>query len=620
MATTPVLVRNARDTHDNQLAPSVNYSKIERVVLRGNSGQSIYAYLYFSRPFPLGVTVLSATLRLYQADAFPASRTIIAKRITASWDVSRLNFNNRPAVTTTGQNSVTKAASPAGTEWAFNVQPIMQAVADGAAWWGIRLELTTAASARFWSTEYAANPALIPTLEVSWSDAPDAPSTLAPSANRAVSVAKPVLRFDFTDVSGDTSLQAVQVQINPTDVWTAPAFDSGVVATSEPQLDLNTTAYAGLANGASTFWRVRVQDGAGLWSAWSTSAQFRRVNKGVLTITNPAVAPNNFVEEPTPPIAWTFTGATQQAYQVAISKTSDPWNYLWVANKKTATDTSITPPSGIITENGTSYRLSVYIQDTVQRESTPGDDVTVVDRRDFTYNLTGTVTAVPTLTVTGQSPYPWAQLDWTRATAPDSFVIVRDGKVIRDNIAPADVLVSGTSYRFVDRTAHPRRNTVWEVRAVVNGKTSSGNATATRRLEPIGIWLSDEARSLNVGIMGRDGHADFDAEMVEAGENINVLGSSIPRRITQALGGYQGTVSGALVSDAPASGVTAQQARDVLMELKRYAGRPRWLTLGDMTIKVVIHNVSVVPSPHPDVDFDVSFAFFQTDQLFTAVM
>lgn len=619
MATTPVLVRNARDTYTQQNAVAKNFQATSKMAMRTSSGTNCYIYVYFSRPFPIGVTVLSATLRMYQAEAWSGTRTITAKRVTSTWDVSRITYGNQPAVTTAGQAALTVGATPAGTEWAFNVQPIMQAVSDGAAWWGFRLEVNEATARWFYSTQYATNPQYAPTLEVAWSDAPDAPSTLSPSANRAVSIAKPVLRFDFTDVSGDTSLQAVQVQINATNVWTAPTFDSGTVATSEPQLDLNATAYAGLANGASAWWRVRVQDGAGLWSAWSTGAQFRRVDRGVLTLTNPAASPNNFVEEPTPPISWTFTGQTQQAFSVGVSLVSDPWTYLYMSSKVTSTDTSFTLPTGVITRNGTAYRVSVWVWDTVQREATPNDGVPSVIRRDFTYNLTGTVSAVPTLAVTSQSPYPWAQLDWTRATAPDSFVIVRDGRVIRDNIDPVDVFVSGTSYRFVDRTAHPQRSSTWEVRAVVNGKTSSGNATATTKLTPKGIWLSDEARSQNVCIVGRDGHADFDAEMVEAGENIAVLGSSVPVRITQAMGGYQGTVSGAIVSDAPVSGVSAQQARDILLDLKRYAGRKRWLTLGDMTIQVVIHNVSVTPSPNPDIDFDVTFAFFQTDRLFAPV-
>jgi len=619
MATTPVLVRNARDTYTQQNAASKNFQATAKMALRTSSGANCYAYVYFTRPFPLGVTVLSATLRVYQADTITGSRTITAKRVTTAWDVSRVNYANQPAATTTGQAALTWGAGPAGTELAFNVQPIMQAVADGAAWWGFRLEINEATARWLFSTQYAANPQYAPTLEVAWSDAPDAPSTLAPAGNRAVSIAKPTLRFDFTDVSGDTSLQAVQVQINPTNVWTAPAFDSGAVATSDPQLDLNATAYVGLAAGASVFWRVRVQDGAGLWSAWSTPAQFRRVARGALTVTNPAVAPNNFVEETTPPISWTFTGATQQAFSVGISLVSDPWTYLYMSGRKTSTDTSFTPPSGVLTQNGAAYRVSVWVWDNVDREATPEDGVPTVVRRDFTYNLTATVTPTTALTVTSQTPYPWAQLDWTRATAPDSFAIVRDGVVIRDNILPSEVFVSGTSYRFVDRTAAPQRSTTWEVRAVVNGRTSSGNATATRTLTPKGIWLSDEARQLNVCILGRDGHADFEAEMVEAGENITVLGSAVPVRRTQAMGGYQGTVTGAIVSDAPVAGVSAQQARDTLLELKRFAGRTRWLTLGDMTIPVIIHNVSIAPTPNPDIDFDVSFSFFQTNRSFQPV-
>ena len=64
-------------------------------------------------------------------------------------------------------------------------------------------------------------------------------------------------------------MQSIQVQTNATDVWTAPTFDSGTVASSTPELDLNTTSYAALTDGQVIYWRVRVQDMAGLWSLWS---------------------------------------------------------------------------------------------------------------------------------------------------------------------------------------------------------------------------------------------------------------------------------------------------------------------------------------------------------------
>jgi len=627
MPTTPVIYTNVRDTFVNANEPNKNWSNYGLLHVRQGGAGTHHTLLYVTRPIPLGVTVLSATLRLYQWDAWPATaKTVTVRRITSAWVLERVSYATAPTITTAGQTSLTKTGQPANTEWAFDVTAQVQAAADGAPWWGFRLEAGDSASGRFWAAE--GSPTFRPVLEVSWSDAPDAPTQLAPAGNRAVSIAKPTLRFDFTDIGGDTSLQAAQVQINATNVWTAPTFDSGTVMTSEPQLDLNTTAYAGITAGATAWWRVRVQDGAGLWSAWSEGAQFRRVAKPTVTITNPAVSPNNFVEEPTPPISWTVAGGTQTAYQVTIVEVANPTQYVWTTGKITSTANTVTLPnpapgdSAIITP-GVAYRVSVSIWDNVARENTPGDAIQTTAAREFTYAKTATVTPVASLTVTPQAPYPWAQLQWTRATAPDSFSIVRTdnlvgaSKVTATNLVPSDLLVSGTTYRYIDRDASPRRSTTWEVMAIVNGRTSSPNPTVSGSTNPTGIWLSDTARNVNVQILGRDGQASVDMTMPEKGETIDVVGSATPVRVTQALQGYSGHVAGALVTTDV---MTAQAARQALFELKRYPSRSCILTLGDMTILVKAFNISVASTPNPDIDFDVEFDFFQIGTPFKAVL
>ena len=52
------------------------------------------------------------------------------------------------------------------------------------------------------------------------------------------------------------------------------------------------------------------------------SESFKRDTKGTLTLTNPASG-TPVVEEPTPPISWTFTGETQASYQLTIVETTD---------------------------------------------------------------------------------------------------------------------------------------------------------------------------------------------------------------------------------------------------------------------------------------------------------
>src|SRR5690606_10791352 len=129
-----------------------------------------------------------------------------------------------------------------------------------------------------------------PELEIEWSDAPQAPTDLSPSGGRCVSIAKPTLRFDFTDNRGSTKIQACQVQIDDIDDdWSSVIFDSGTVPVEEPELDLARTdmpggVFDGLSGGQEVRWRVRVQDGSGQWSQWSEGRRFKRDVKGTLTI------------------------------------------------------------------------------------------------------------------------------------------------------------------------------------------------------------------------------------------------------------------------------------------------------------------------------------------------
>lgn len=611
MSLTPVTLRNATDTFVFQGRSSENFADAIRLRVDNTTSNVCYTFVHFARPFPLGATVVSAHLKLYSAGSWTAvSRTITVERITSQWKVGSVTYATAPTVTATGAVALTSAAAKVdGDVWDFDVTAMMQLVADGTGWYGFRVRSNESALRRFHSAQSSlANGAYKPILEVTYSMPPAAPSTLSPSGNRSVSVAKPILRFDFNDQAGNTALQAVNVQINATNVWTAPSFDSGTVTTSDAQLDLSTTAYAGLAVGSSTYWRVRVQDASGQWSGWSDAAQFTRTAKGTLTITNPAASPSNFVTEATPPITWTFTGTTQKAWQVIIEDSAgDQW--LHTSGKLTSAATSYTLPALVI-HDSTTYTLAIRVWDTVDREGTPNDPAYVEATRTFTYNKTG-ATVVTAFTGTDLTPEPGVQLNWTDATAPDSYTITRDGKVIAAGVLAADVLVSGTSYRYTDRGAAPRASHTWEVRRVVNGVTSTSNPQVTKTLTPLGIWLIDDARNIRQQIMGDD---EGDWEMGEQADVYEPLGSTEVVRITQALRGYQGHISGTLAANA-VTGQTIDQAEANMWDLKRKAGQKLKLVLSNVAITCVIGNVLIKPSPETEIVKDVEFDFWQVDDL-----
>jgi len=574
-----VVLRNATDTYASGTAASTNYAAASVLHVRTADR---YAYVFFNRAAPVGATITSAKLRLYHAAAWAGSRNIVVQRVSGPWQVSRLNWNNKPGVTG-ATVTVADDGGAAGTVVELNVTALLQTVSDGAAWYGFRISTNDATDRGIYSAQGLSQ--YRPTLEVAWTEAPEAPTTLAPSGNRAVSTNKPVLRFDFTDHLGDTTLAAVQVQIDPAGNFAAPAFDSGEVATANPELDLTTTAYAGLADLASTYWRVRVKDGSGLWSTWSEDEQFKRDDLGTVTIDNPAGAT---LSDPTPPFLWSFAGGVQKAWQVYVIDPADPSEILANSGKQTSSDAAWTPPPRTLVGAGP-YRVVVRVWDTVDREKVPNGEVFAVATRDFTIVPDATVNPVVGLAVSQPNEAkPRMLLTWTRSEAPDRFVIVRDGVVVEDPLLPEDALVAGTSYQFLDDASRTWREHTWKVQAVVNGKASP-SAVVTETTKTRGIWLLDKERSLEVWLAGQEGGSWAIGE--EASVFAPVGGTNVVRRV-QARRGYEGSLAGQLVDRY---GKTAVQYEDDLMAMRAHPTRPVTLALADMSLRVILGNVTTYP-------------------------
>lgn len=765
----PVL-KNATDSYVSEKYPTKNYSNVNRIFLADNSAADTrYGYLYFGVPSGMAkTTIISAKVKLYSGAGFSGSVTLSLHRLAAKFTGTKVNWNNKPA-TTGGAISVTKTGSTLNRMWEFDVTSIMQAIANGAPWYGFRISATN--STAKWIHSAQAVSAYRPTLEIVWSDAPDTPKVLIPDNDEVVSVAKPTLQWDFTDPSGDTTMQALNVRLYSTEdlanVGAVGDLADVTVASNIPQLDLDdvglgaasdvmvngsvdanangysafsnctvardtvtmrtgagslkqtaTTTGAVLALGAYTagnrvsvlpgqivtfeswvkasagtpqaaliayfydasmnptgnyvgtavnpttsgwtqasaggeapdgsayavvgfyspsvtasealywddttcektwdgvgldqflWWRVRVQDGAGLWSGWSPVGSFQRKSKGTVTILNPAVAPNDFVTDPTPPFSWSFAGRTQKAYEVFISTPEQPGVYIWRSGITTSTDTAVTPPPGKINENGKVYRLVIRIYDTERRRALPDDTLYVEATRDFTYNLSNTVATVTGLVGTSDLYRSKMTLTFDRSTAPDYFVIYRDGKVIASDVEPSDLLVSGTSYAYVDIDAKPRKTHTWIVAAKVNGVVSSDNPTVTGKVKAVTTTLSLPDGSKTAFLM----NPKVAAERAEDSEIHYILGDAPPVLVTQAQRGYEGTISGVL-ADTTVPGETAEGMLGYMEYFKDNPGLVTRLVWVDKIMSVVIRRVSDVPIPYPDgtVDYLVSFEFFQVD-------
>lgn len=578
-------VETGTDTYAFLTKPSSNFGYDHTLNVQLNTQR---AFLWLKSPVPVGATVISAHLFLYGVGNWGSSTAVTLQRVSASWTGSQLTWNSQPG--TTGSTVVVTQTNPAsGTPWDFDVTALLQSVANGAAYYGFRLTSGNASSTSFYSLN-SIRTDWRPVLVVTWSDAPGTPHTLSPSGGRAVSIAKPILRFDYVDVSGSQGLSAVQVQIDTAGNFVTPGFDSGTVASSVPELDLTTTAYAGLSVGVSTQWRVRTQDAAGLWSGWSDPATFTRTAQPTLTLTNPAVSPNNFVSEFTPPITWTHTG-TQSAWQIQIALDSDPNHPLHDTGKITGTATlAYTLPAGVLKVQGATYRVTLRIWDNVSREATPGDPTYVEVARAFFFNLSATVATVTSLTaVPSPIGLPAVVLTWNRSTAPDSFTITRDGVRVT-NVLPGAVFVSGTQYSYTDLGLAPNVSHTWSVQAVVNGITSASNPTAVAQTRgSTAIWLSSPELGLLVPVVITGG-ASYD--MPETAAVYYPVGPFAAVRVSQARRGLEGSISGRIVTYAGTASATWVAN---MLTFKAQPDTELYLLMGGQALRVVIGAIVLAP-------------------------
>ena len=547
---------------------------------------------------PEGATVRSAYLDLYGADALAAaSRAVTIARVDGNWSAGTLTYNNRPTAVLAGGVTVTKtAALVKGELWRFDVTAQVQAAIDGAdeAWDGWRL--TSTSKVRFHSAE-SATVAYRPTLTVEWEDKQDAPSRLSPAGGRAVSVTRPKVRCDFTDVSGSMACAGIQVQRYATEADALAGsnlvWDSGQVASTVPELDLSATTFAALTTGQIVWWRVRVQDGAGLWSDWSLPASWTFQPLPTLSITQPS---GSTVTDATPPIWW--TASAQRDYQVRVLDMLG--RELGTSGRVTGADTSYTPPAGWITIPGAQYVIEVTVWDAVARELTPGAPIATVASKTVTYSYSGTVVTVAGLTAAQDVPVPRVALTWTRDEVPDSYTVQRDGVVIAAGLDPADLTTGGTGYAWTDQAVGFGVHT-YGIVAVVNGAGSQA-ATVTVTVTGSGAWLLDPDGM--IGPLPIEGDNAVQLALTEDSSLAYALGATSPVYILAGLRGYEGPIDGTLwTGDLHDFAATPADLHARALAHRAQSGTPVWLVYQTKALRGMLHQVDTGPMDSAQTDY-----------------
>jgi len=576
-------------------------------------GANANAYIHTAAPVPPGWTVLSATLSVYIKGGFSGPTTLTLKRLTDSWKARTLNWNNRPGVVNSDAISQT-VGSKADRDWIdFDVTTWLQAIASGTAknygWW-----LNAPVDMKFYSAQAGIRN---PRLTVEYVEGPGAPTSLRP-AGGIVSVSKPTLSWDYV---GADDLASFQVQIDPNANGTFPAFTSGIVTATDPIYPLATSSYAGLANAAATNWRVRVTDTAGQTSDWSDWVEMTRDDKGTLTLNNPAASPNNVVTEPTPPILFALAGETMKSFRVFITDTATNKIILDSGRISSSTGEYRIPKrpktKKPYLKSGKTYNVKVRVHDGKVRQGSlaTGDEPWTQLSRDFTVSFSNTV-AAPTMTsVTQYLDTPAASVNFTRSTAPDRFVILRDGVEIDTDVDPVDVVVSGTNYRYIDWTAIPHVAHQYQVRAVVNGTQSASSAQGSLAggIDATSVWIIDPDTARYFSLAGDDVSSWVFADV---GTDYQPIGAQRDFRITQALAGLSGKFDGLL---EPTAGRTITSLAADVFAIKEDAPHTETyrLVADYLNIPVRLSNITCSVSENSTLynpQRRVSFVFSQTDE------
>lgn len=578
------------------------YGKRSTWAVSGQRGARTWTLLWFANPFPAsGANIARATLSMRLRSNNNRSHAVTAQ-LAGTWSGSfwSLTWANKPSGIGPRTDSTLTGTIRDGQAWDIDVTAQMQKVADGTPFTGVLL----------WGPNdngdalgVDGRPGRVPTLTVDWSEAPLPPSELEPYGNAIVGTPTPVLRWDFFDHVGETDMAAYQIQTAATETgFGTPSWDSGEVEASVCQADLSGTGFAPPTPGVQVWWRVRNRNASGAWSGWSDPARWRWMRLPQVSLLNPNAAawdPSSptvevpTVTDPTPPISWSISpgdGGAPNCWRVLIRRWQDGhWSAAADSGMVTSTQTRWTPPVAL-TQAG-AYQVEVRVWDRQpSRRDVPGVPIHGSAFTNFEYRPVSTVVPPSTLMADTGAVTPRVALSWQRNEEPDEWIVTRDGQPLSRR--PGSDLMSKPGQYTIPDALCPNGPHTWAVQAVVDGKASE--AVTVEAVESHqGTWLVDTDDRRMVCIVG-DG--DHEMSMPETTTVLEPLGSARTIVVTSGVRGWEGTLSGHIVT-MPGWPVQAAEQRKTLVDWKTMPGRRLRLLIEDMSLPVSIWNVQVHQYP-----------------------
>lgn len=551
-------------------APNRNHLDAPRLKVRSGAA---YTFLKRHSPVPDGDTVTAAPLQLRVKEAAVGTFHLVLKRTASAPHWADLTWNEKPGVTGSGI-TVTVTNPTAGQVVEFDVAAHEQLFAGGTKDYGWRLESDNATPLYFYGddSEYP------PQLTCEHYGPAVTPTDLAPAG--VISVGKPIVSASANDTTGEDEVAKVRWQLDAASDPVSPDFDSGLLVATALQLDLASTAYAGLAVSASTFHRCMWETQAGVQSDWSDWYEITRTAK-------PTITPN-------PPTGGRRLSATVSAaivaYRIQVLDPDDPTEVLADSGKQPATGTSFgyTPRAKKV-QDGITYPVRYYVWDTEDRAASPGDPRYTLLAGTFTPGENAALEAPVLVSATQVNASPIIEATFTISTEPDGgFIVYLDGDSI-DTLEAADVHTGGTTYKWQYAGATADVSHTLELRAVDGDDLSVKSNSVSFTPQVDGVWILDVPANRMFILGGRDGISSW-RQQSQVGEYTIYGGTTV--YVFAGKGGLAGGFTGPM---RDRFGLTLEEMQADVEWMQRHLGRPVQLVLGDMSLEVVLKDLTCVP-------------------------
>lgn len=599
-----VLLKNSIDTW---VAPNRLTSRFGDTRLFVHSTAN--SLIYFARPnFSPGTIIESAALVFIPGQSVgTGSVTINLHKLTAAFDPSSVTWTNQPGINAVATDTLTRPWYSSGNKMTFDVTDDVQAIVDGAAWFGWRISSSSTDTTQYLNGGQSNYPV---TLVIQYTTLTQPPIDLRPNGLEVVHDSTPTL--SWVTPGGATSTQlAFQVQVATDSAFTTGLYTSNQITSGASSIDLSAVSpvFSPVPNLGERYWRVRAQNDSGVWSAWSISGSFTYNDPQVVNIT----APVGVVSDATPTITWTYSGS-QAAFQVFI-RWAPPYGneqQVYDSGIQYSSTLSFTLPEGVVAYTGHPYTVILRVWNAGEAVSLTGAPLYSEDSQGFSWTPSGATPPVELDVTPWLEGRPGRLVRW-RYTGPaaTNFLIYRErngqGKYVSVDAAAAR---EGSTewYRYLDWPAG-RGDVLYTVLTYIG---SLGSAWSESPRETVHVdyqmpWVLSiyETETRFFCLV----NADIDPGLSEISDVVVPIAGK-PYLAQYALQKYMGSGSGLISSDAY-PGATAEQMKDNFMWMRE---NPQVaLFFQDQVVECFIYNCALKPvgNANGKTDYAVTFDFVE---------